>query len=218
VPAVVASRRLFVLALGASLALAVLACGFEDTPDEPTAAPGLESFRYRLTVSLEESDRPYRVVQQGEVVLPDREHATLDIAIGPWRHQGERLAIGDREWLRGDLPWFDLAASPLSYLGAEGGGFSLDALDGLPAIEETVDGVATRRYELDAAALQALVGGDASLVVSREGALSARVWVDPGRGAPVAVELRGASDEGHALRLRLEVYDVNDPGISIEEP
>lgn len=214
-----AVRRLVLLA-SVVLSSVLLGCGSggaEDSEADPEHV-AIESFRYRLTATLEESDRPYHVVQEGEVIRPDREHATLSIAVGPWQHESERLAIGEREWVRGDLPWLDLAASPLAYLGAGGTGFSMDALEGAPSAAETVNSIEVRRYELDEAGLRSLVGEGGPVVMDSGGAFSATVWMDPDRELPVALELLGESPEGYALRVRLEVYDVNDPGITIEEP
>lgn len=213
--------RPLVVTFLATLSLALIGCEPSETTDAPRATvsstAALESFRYRLTMELEDSDRPYRVVQEGEVILPDREHATQSINVGSWHHNSERLVIGGREWLRGDLPWIDLDASPMEYISA-GGSFSVDALADIPASEETINGIRTRRYELGGEALWPLVGGDTSAIVNPDGPLTATLWVAPDLAVPVAIELIGESGEGYRLRLRLEVYDMNASDIAIEQP
>ena len=82
-------------------------------------------------IELTGGSSPFAFEQRGEVVLPDREHATLS-------QETERVAIGEQVWLRGDLPWVDLGASPLGVIGR--GGASGAAFDGMTGSGEDLGG------------------------------------------------------------------------------
>ncbi len=204
-------RRLLTAGLLPALVLLATACGGDATEGTPTATD-LQSFRYRLTIALEGTDAPFSLVQTGEVVLPDREHATQALDAGPVSTESERVTVGERQWLRGDLPWMDLM-SPLDYLSGSG---SAPALEGLDSTEESLDGMRTRRYALDGDDLQSLVGN--ADLTNPDGPLNATLWVSTDLGVPVRLEVVAGSSDSGDLRLTLEVYDVNAEDIQVPEP
>jgi hypothetical protein len=204
--------------LVAVLALLAAACGGSDS-DEPTAEPTGEAgavkiaaFRYELTIELSDGSSPFRFEQSGEVVLPDREHASQSYEVASLRQESERVAIGERAWVRGDLPWVDLGASPLGVL--EKGGAAAAYLEGLAGSGEELDGEATTRYELTAEQFVELAG-----VPSGELAPSTAVtiWVSDALGVPVRMTM-SADDEAGTLALTLRVTDLNASDIAVEEP
>lgn len=199
-----------VTALIAILLAVVLlaACGSDKT------AAQVEAFRYRTSVSLEGSPSDFSVTQSGEIVLPDRERAVQKVEIASARREGERLAIGKREWVRGDLPWMDFALSPLRYLGKNAA--SREGLADLKFSNEVINGVATRRYDLDADHLRQLVANDR--LTNPDGPLSATLWLATDLGIPIRLEVLAGSNDGTKLRMTLEVFDVNDQNIKITVP
>jgi hypothetical protein len=129
-------RRLTFAWLVATPLLLIAACGGSDAP-EATAVPTgaatseasptatgtaeLTSFRYELSIEFTGVTIPFYFEQRGEVVLPDREHATQNWEQGLLSQTSDRVAIGDRVWLKGGLPWLDLGASPLGAIGSGAG-------------------------------------------------------------------------------------------------
>lgn len=212
-----------------ALAALTLSCGESGTASSPSpsldegtstatgAGPPpdvtLEAFRYRLSFELTGTDWPFSVVQSGEVVLPDREHSLLVVETGALKRESERLAVGQREWVRGDLPWIDLAMSPLGYLDGAGRPNGLADLD---FVNDTIDDQPTRRYALDADTLRRLVENED--LVNPDGPLDATLWVSTDLGIPVRLVVVGGSDADGKLQMIIEVYDVNATDIEIDEP
>jgi hypothetical protein len=212
------SRWLVGAALGAVLTLLVAACGGSDS-DEPTAEPTGEAgaveiaaFRYELTIELSDASSAFRFEQSGEVVLPDREHASQSYEVASLRQESERVAIGERAWVRGDLPWVDLGASPLGVLGESGAAAAY--LEGLAGSAEELGGAPTTRYELTAEQFVELAGAPSGELAP---STVVTIWVSDALGVPVQMTM-SAEDEAGTLALTLRVTDVNASDIAVEEP
>jgi hypothetical protein len=216
------ARRRWQSLVGAPLAVAltllVAACGGSDS-DEPTAEPTGEAgaveiaaFRYELTIELSDGSSPFRFEQSGEVVLPDREHASQSYEVASLRQESERVAIGERAWVRGDLPWVDLGASPLGVL--EKGGAAAAYLEGLAGSAEELGGDPTTRYELTAEQFVELAGAPSGELAP---STAVTIWVSDALGVPVQMTM-SAEDEAGTLALTLRVTDLNASDIAVEEP
>ena len=216
------ARRRWQWLVGAPLAVAltllVAACGGSDS-DEPTAEPTGEAgaveiaaFRYELTIELSDGSSPFRFEQSGEVMLPDREHASQSYEVASLRQESERVAIGERAWVRGDLPWVDLGASPLGVL--EKGGAAAAYLEGLGGSAEELGGEPTTRYELTAEQFVELAGAPSGELAP---STAVTIWVSDALGVPVQMTM-SAEDEAGTLALTLRVTDLNASDIAVEEP
>lgn len=168
---------------------------------------------------------------EGAFVAPDRTEVRA-------RFLGEleltTITIGDREWTkRGALDWEESTAEPGGLTLTRGladlcEGFTIPEVTGLEPREETVNGVATLHYQLDAADfrhLAELFAGDVEGMwdvenLPQEGAVD--LWLAKEGNWPVQVEgdLTFEDEQvGHiSLSLFMEIKDLNDPTIKIEPP
>ena len=138
------------------------------TPTPPPTPSELTAFRYSIIVeSLGSLGAVMTILQTGAVVMPDREYSRLRLDLGGVIFDTELITIGDRVWHRGDVPAPELGLSLASSFDGQGG-FNFDfggddffdptAVAALTAIEQRVNGVDTRRYELNGAQFGALFG------------------------------------------------------------
>lgn len=163
---------------------------------------------------------------EGAFVAPDRSQMLLSFQ----DQELEVRNIGDRGWLRlGDV-WQEEATPP-----ADGGLLSPkticdellpdfgQTLEDTSFRKETVNGINTRHYHLDAADLQRLA---ALLDPGEDGELPKQftvdIWLAEDGGWPVKLQLTASNtDEAGqpvSLDLFMEFRDINDPSIEIEPP
>ena len=218
------ARRLTYAWLVATPLLLIAACGGSDADApgaEPTsgvpAASAVTSFRYELAIEFTGVTIPYYFEQRGEVVLPDREHATQSWELGLLAQESDRIAIGDRVWLKGDLPWMDLGASPLRVIGSGAG--ASEAFRGWGGSVEELDGQATTRYSLSRKELVQLAGEPMGEI---DDSTSGSIWISNEYGIPVRMVLEargeGTDEDGSLLRMELRVLDINGSDIVVDEP
>ena len=206
----------------------------------------LQSYRYSVSLLLQPSalpgtppdwpaDQELHVAVQGEWVHPDREHtvSSVDLGIGT-AVQTESIRIGDQSWMRvGSGPWREAAGDPLQ--GVAGLDFSPAALfadDSAaygviaqrlaehPWTEETVQGIATRRFSFTEAEFYEIFEGQQDLLpVEVDAEITAELWLSVELGVPVSVVLRGRSAAGvEILVLQLDLWDLNAEEIAVEPP
>ena len=217
------ATRLFVRSLNhawliAALSLLVAACGGSNanaTTSEPATNAGasdVSSFRYELSIELTGGANPFIFEQRGEVVLPDHEHAIQSYDVSALRQETERVAIGEQVWLRGDLPWIDLGASPLRVIGR--GGASAGSFEALAGRDEDLNGHPTTRYDLTGEEFVRVVGGPSGGI---DESTTVTIWVSDAYGVPLRMLMSG-TDGDVQLSLSLDVTDVNAADIKVSRP
>ena len=183
---------------------------------------GVQAFRYSVRLERLSGGRTFLIEQSGEVVLPDREHSTIHMDLGGTLFDSDVITIGSDVWQRGDVPVADLGLTPASFFDAVGGfttgpqgGFVFDAasVSGLATTEETVNGVAAVRYELDSEQVGALLVGFVPEPNEQPPAIS--LWLAEDLGVPVRIVVLTADG---SFRLEINVTDLNAPDISIVPP
>lgn len=209
-------RRSFPGAIALAVtAMLVAACG-GSAGESATVSDGgsadVSSFRYELTIKLTGGSSPFQFEQSGEVVLPDHEHATQSYQVSALRQETERVAIGEQVWLRGDLPWVDLGASPLGVIGR--GGASGASFEAMTGSSEDLNGHATTRYDLTGEEFARLVDGPAGDI---DESTTVTIWVSDEYGVPLRMQM-SATDGDARLTLSLDVTDVNAPDIEVTLP
>jgi hypothetical protein len=204
-----------------SMLIATDAFGVDDLPDL-----GLDDMNMELRV-------------QGTRINPDREHAQIVANLGSFISvEVESITIGDQQWTRepggawrrtsatlpGGIPG-DLDVRPGAIFGHadwdqdeiarlqslfEAYPYELDELRGIPA----------RHYHFTAEEFAEFFEGS-DLFTSDDDALdvSFQLWVSEEHGVPVAMVILGTTAEGvEALRFHLEMFDLDDPSLSVEPP
>lgn len=202
-----------------SIVVRLQAPAFETRPGASPAAP-LGEFAETLTALL--SDFEIR----GAHVAPDRTQAILQFK----EDEVEVRAIGDARWERFGTTW-EQQATPAPDVGfltptivCEDIVLEIaDGLDRSQAQHERINGVDAARYTLDKADLSLLpqlLGTDASTELPDEFLVD--VWLAKDGEWPVKLEITAedTDEQGNPLSMRLfmELRDVNDRGISIDEP
>ena len=203
-----------------SIVVKLQAPAFETKPGASPAAP-LGEFAETLTALL--SDFEIR----GAHVAPDRTQAILQFE----EDEVEVRAIGDKRWERFGTTWeHQTTPSPeIEFLTptivCEDIVLEIaDGLDQSQAQEEEVNGVETARYTLDKADLsllpQLLGATDPGTELPDE--FQVDVWLAKDGEWPVKLDISAddTDEQGNPLSMRLfmELRDVNDRGISIDEP
>ncbi len=208
----IGALSLLVAACGGSIADAPSARATEAAAPTSAATSEVFSFRYELVIELTGGSSPFAFEQRGEVVLPDREHATQSYEVSWLSQETERVAIGEQVWLRGDLPWVDLGASPLGVIGR--GGASGAAFDGMTGSGEDLGGHATTRYELSGDAFVLLAGAPGGAF---DESTTVTIWVSDEYGVPLQMQMSAANADGE-LSLSLRVTDINAADIAVSRP
>ncbi len=222
------ARRLTYAWLIATPLLLLAACGGSDA-DEPTVEPTsaaspvatgtteVTSFRYQLNIELTGVTVPFYFEQSGEVVLPDREHAKQTYEVGLLAQETDRITIGENVWLKGDLPWVDLGASPLGVLGSGIGASA--AFEGWGGSVEELDGQPTTRFGLTAKELVQLTGAPTDAI---DDSTTGSIWISHDYQIPVRMLLEargeGTEEDGSLLRMELRVLEINGSDIAVDEP
>lgn len=202
-----------------SIVVKLQAPAFETKLGASPAAP-LGEFAETLTALL--SDFEIR----GAHVAPDRTQAILQFE----EDEVEVRAIGDTRWERFGTTWEQQATpSPdIEFLTPSivCEDIVLEIADGLDrsqAQEEEVNGVETARYTLDKADLSLLpqlLGTDPGTELPDE--FQVDVWLAKDGEWPVKLDINAedTDEQGNPLSMKLfmELRDVNDRGISIDEP
>ena len=183
-----------------------------------TGEPGLGEFAGTLAALLSDFSI------EGAYVAPDRRQATLAF-------QGDEVElrqIGDEKWERLGDAWGSLAEEAPEIEELTPGVVCEElvtalapSLDPLGPVEETVNGLAARRYtgEADLARLGELLGVSAGTALPDEFAVS--VWLAEGDW-PLKLEVRSratdAQGQAGSVELTMELRDINDGGVAIEPP
>lgn len=206
----------------------------------------LQSYRYSVSLlllpaALPETpsdwpaDQQLRVAVQGEWTQPDRERSTssVDLGIGA-AIETESIRVGDQHWIRiGNGPWREssrsdlestagLDFSPSVLFADDAAAYEMVAqrLSEHPWTEETVKGIATRRFTFTEAEFNEIFAGEEELLpIEVDAEISAEMWLSVEFGTPVSVILRGHSRAGEEiLLLQLDLWDMNARDIAIEPP
>ncbi|MEE8337720.1 MAG: hypothetical protein V3R95_06645 [Dehalococcoidia bacterium] len=186
-------------------------------------------------------DLEFSIEMSGAVIRPDREQTMIKADFGFIKLEAETIRVGDRVWGRelggdweeqtgsGTLDELGLAFNPLDILGdstsADGLSALRAALAAFAGSDETVNGIASVRYELTSEQFSALFpdtgDGESSLPTDDLDEVSISLWVARASGIPVRVLIEGSSagDDGEgAVRLELNLSDFNSGSIEIEPP
>lgn len=207
----------------------------------------MTSYRYTMTMNLGAGafgteglpggtgaeDMEFTMEVEGESIAPDSNRSHVVANLGFIAFDIERIEIGDEAWTRenggawqpeaeGDLALDGgVAVDPQDYLGGDDAEEFRERLQDHPYEEETVDGVATRRYEFTGqewadsfAGAEALPTDDATLTDS-----TITMWIAEDLGVPVKMMIEGLTAEGEpGLSMEMRFFDINSDGITIEPP
>ncbi|MEX2372573.1 MAG: hypothetical protein WD800_02105 [Dehalococcoidia bacterium] len=229
----------------------VAAATVEATPDFLVASPDdLDTYRYTVAVTLspdalDTADAPmglpldenFTIEITGDVVNPDREHATTVVNLGFLTLSTETIRIGEDEWARqGRSAWQPATAggglsdflgdadfSPTSIF-QTGDGFSFEALTArLQEHEweaEEVNGVQSRHYTFTEEEFYATFNADQEIVPADivDASLTADLWIAEDLGVPVRMVIVGADADGaEVMRVEMDLSDINSD-IEVDAP
>lgn len=202
-----------------SIALKLQSPAFQEPPGDNVDDP-LSGFAEALTQLFSD------IQLEGAFVAPDRSQTIM-------RFQDEELelrAIGNQSWVRIGTTWQEQAEPPQegTILTPETVCEDLvenlaPSLQGAEAVEETINGIESRRYHLDEADLEGLpelLGTEAETELPTDFAVD--VWLAEDGDWPVRLQVKAADEEDSgqpvSLELFMEFTDINDRSIEIEPP
>ena len=184
-------------------------------------------------------DQPITVFIEGRRANPDREHSESTTNIGGVALERESILIGEELWTRQangawrqrgtltspeDLLGSDLLLSPAVIFGANDPETLQRLTDDLLARPHTFvefRGREARYWQLDATWFEGYAQDFAEVLgeVERPERISIQLWTDveTGVGVRLIVEA-GPIAAPMALRLEMELFDLNAPNLTVEEP
>lgn len=215
--------------------------------------PDISGYRYELTAStgfdVDEGTADVTVAVAGDYMAPDSHRFLRSVGFaGLETEVGEAVVIGDQAWIRSGEDWTETISEAPS-IGELAGPISSLAGNVLPAPDlleqlyrspgqrQEVDGIAARRYDLDAAAVGALAEVAGEEFFSTELAdladFSMTVWVAEIDGTPLRwrIEMSGPvellspeitldlpPDAAVQVEITVDFLDVGGQGPVIEPP
>jgi|GEM_PF-1579772 len=182
-----------------------------------------------------------RIDTEGYWVAPNSEYASVIFSFGVLSARQETIRIGERIWTNSErgawrerapltdpeqLVGQDIPLTPHAIFGSDDPAM-LDRLtrdlEARPHTLETINGRETRHWALDEEWFDAYAQDFEGVLpgISRDQGLLIQidVWIDLETGVGTQLEVRG-SYEGRpgVMHLKMELFDLNDPGITVEEP
>jgi len=184
-------------------------------------------------------DAVFTALIEGERVNPDRERTHSVFEFGVISIEREEIVIDGRLWTRQqrgawrergdlvapeDLLGQDVSVSPHVLLG--GGDAELLAqltrdFEARPHTFETINGRETRHWVIDDDYVRTILGDFDDLMpafIAPE-QITVEVWNDIETAVAIRVIIRAATETNpEALLLQMDLWDLNDPSISVEPP
>ena len=180
-----------------------------------------------------------RIAVAGERINPDREYSRSQSSFGPLTLERETMVIGERQWSRQaggawreratltrveDLVGQDAPLSPAVIFGGDDPDLLrriTEDLDSRPSEADTVRGRAARLWRLDRDWLRRYEADFAGIIPAFEwpDAMNIQLWgdVEASVGTKLIV-VAGTPTNPNALRLEMELFELNDSAIEIEVP
>ncbi len=194
-------------------------------------------FGDELPEGLDLGDAEMELAVSGVRVSPDREYTHTVASLGFLSFTIEAITIGDEQWTResgrgwvqssatlpGGIPG-DVDIRPGNVFGEDWSEEDVERLQTLfethPYEVETVNDLETRHYTFTAEEFAALFEGEEPLPAPADDfELTFDLWVSEDHGVPVRLVMVALAEDGaEAIRLTLDVTDVNDPSLSVEAP
>lgn len=201
----------------------------------PDGLRQLRSYRYSLKMTVEGLSRDVSgkltFDMNGEYVAPDRYHLTASALLGGLTLAEESIRIGNRSWIKQGNLWTEgvpnLSAKELTPTELFSS-FKASDFQSLRGRQERLNNIATVRYTIDRASLEALsalsgiFGGTAAATPANlPESFVIDLWVAEDGGYPVRMTMKASgtqSGQRYTIDFDITIKDINDNTIRIEPP